>query len=96
MFYKMERYRASQVAFANFNRSYPSSAMKEESWFLEFKSAYLLAINSVEDKKLERIEVAMDAYVTFVDRFPQSSDVKEAEEMFEKLQKLLKESKNIS
>ena len=96
LFYKMDRYRAAQMAFSNFNRSYPSSKMKEETSFLEYKSAFLLASNSVEDKKIDRIEAAMDAYVTFVDRFPSSENLREAESMFEKLQRMQQESKNIS
>ncbi len=96
LFYKMETYRAAQRAFSNFNQSYPSSRYREECYFLEFKSGYLLAINSVEDKKVERIEEAMDAYVTFVDRFPQSKFVKEAEDLYTQLSELLQETKNIS
>ncbi len=96
LFYKMERYRAAQMAFSNFNRKYPASKKKEETWFLELKSAFLLALNSVEDKKLERIEIAIDAYVTFVDRFPNSENLREAETMYEKLQRMQQESKNLS
>lgn len=96
LFYRMESYRAAQTAFANFNRSYPSSRFKEECYYLEFKSGYLLAINSVEDKKLERIEEAMKAYITFVDRFPESKFVREAEGLYEELTELLRETKNVS
>ncbi|MEQ9188702.1 MAG: outer membrane protein assembly factor BamD [Cryomorphaceae bacterium] len=96
LFYRMEKFRAAQRAFANFNQSYPSSRFREEAYFLEFKSGYLLAINSVDDKKVERIEEAMDAYVTFVDRFPGSKDVKEAEQLYSELATLLQRTKKIS
>lgn len=96
LFYRMESFRAAQRSFANFNQNYPGSKFREESFFLEFKSGYLLAVNSVEDKKLERIEEAMDAYVTFVDRFPESKYVKEAEDLYSELQELQREMKNIS
>jgi outer membrane protein assembly factor BamD len=96
LFYRMELYRASQTSFSNFNRSYPGSTFKEEAYFLEYKSGYLLALNSVEDKKLERIEVAMQAYLTFVDRFPNSKMLKEAEGLYEKLGDLLQETKKPS
>ena len=96
LFYKMEMYHASRTAFSNFNRTYPSSKFREECYFLEFKSGYLLALNSVEDKKLERIEVAMNAYLTFVDRFPQSKSLKEAEALYDKLSQLHEEMKQIS
>lgn len=96
LFYRMENYLAAKVAFDNFNQSYPSSKFKEEAWFLEYKSGFLLAANSVEDKKLERIEAAMEAYVNFVDRFPDSKRLKEAEILYEDLQQLLAETKNLS
>jgi hypothetical protein len=50
----------------------------------------------VEEKKLERIEAAMEAYVNFVDRFPESKRLKEAEELYEDLQALLEETKNLT
>ena len=92
----MDTYRAAQRSFANFNQSYPSSRFREETYFLEFKSAYLLSVNSIEDKKLERIEEAMNAYRTFVDRFPESKLVREAEDLYAELQSLLMDSKKIS
>ena len=96
LFFKMENYRAAQVAFDNFNQNYPGSQFKEEAWFLEYKAGYLLAANSVEEKKLERIEAAMEAYINFVDRFPESKRLKEAETHYEDLQALLKEENNVS
>jgi outer membrane protein assembly factor BamD len=96
LFYRMENYLAAQVAFDNFNQNYPSSQFKEEAWFLEYKAGYLLALNSVEEKKMERIEAAMQAYVNFVDRFPESKRIKEAEFLFSELQELQKETKNLS
>ncbi len=96
LFYRMENYRAAQVAFDNFNQSYPSSQFKEEAWYLEYRSGYLLAVNSVEEKKLERIEAAMEAYVNFVDRFPKSKRLKEAEGLYKDLQELLQETKNLT
>lgn len=86
LFFKMENYSASKVAFANFNASYPMSTFREETWYLWFESSYLLAINSVEEKKKERLEAAKEAYITFVDRFQTSKYLKQAEAHFEKIQ----------
>ncbi|MBT3647768.1 MAG: outer membrane protein assembly factor BamD [Flavobacteriales bacterium] len=87
LYYKTSSYRAAQQALSNFNKEYPYSEHKEECWFLEYKAGYLLAFNSVDDKKNERIDQAMKAYVTFVDRFPESKYLREAESMFDSLQK---------
>jgi outer membrane protein assembly factor BamD len=87
LFLRMENYQSAQVAFENFNRSYPASRYREETRFLQYKAAYLLAMNSVETKKLERIDAALDTYVTFVDRFPESEYLREAEEFYDKLRR---------
>lgn len=77
LYYKRERYRAAVVSLGNFNDRYPNSQFKEETWYLWVKASYLLAINSIEEKKEERIEDAIEAYVTFADRFPESRYIKE-------------------
>ncbi|MEX2597544.1 MAG: outer membrane protein assembly factor BamD [Salibacteraceae bacterium] len=96
LFFNMENYQSAQVSFDSFIKEYPASKYREECWFLKLKSGYLLAANSVDDKKLERIELAKEAYVNFVDRFPQSKWLKQAGEMYDALQKLEETTKNIS
>jgi len=89
LYYRMENYRAAVVSFGNFNNRYPNSAFKEETWFLSYKASYLLAVNSIEEKKVERIGDAMKAYVNFADRFPESARMKDAESLYEDLQEKL-------
>jgi outer membrane protein assembly factor BamD len=89
LYYKRERYRAASVAFKNFNDRYPNSRYKEETWFLWYKSTYLLAINSIPDKKIERIEASKEAYTTFADRFPNSKYLKDASDMNSDIEKKL-------
>ncbi|MCO4806804.1 outer membrane protein assembly factor BamD [Salibacteraceae bacterium] len=89
LYYKRETYRAATVSLKNFNDRYPNSRYKEETWFLWFKSSYLLAKNSVTEKKVERIESAIKAYTTFADRFPESKYMKEAVSLDQDLNKTL-------
>lgn len=89
LYYKRERYRAAAVSFKNFNDRYPNSRYKEETWFLWYKSTYLLAVNSVPEKKIERIEASMEAYTTFADRFSASKYLKEAANMNADIEKKL-------
>ena len=53
------------------------------------KSKYLLGINSVEEKKEERLSSALDEYFSFVDEFPESKYRKEADRFYETTAKLL-------
>lgn len=87
LYYRREAYRAATVALKNFNVRYPNSRYSEETWFMWYKSSYLLAVNSIEEKKSERIENALEAYLTFADRFPESGYSREVENLHKDLQK---------
>ncbi len=71
-YYKMRNYQAATVAFTNFNREWPNSRFREDAMFYALRSYHQLAINSVENKKLERLNEAISAYHNFADAFPQS------------------------
>jgi outer membrane protein assembly factor BamD len=80
-------YKAAITAFENLDNDFPASQYKEESYFLHFISSYNLAINSIPTKKLERLDGSIKSYVKFVDSFPQSDFVKEAEATYESVLK---------
>jgi outer membrane protein assembly factor BamD len=46
------------------------------------ESKYLLAIGSVYDKRQERLTSAVDEYFSFIDEFPESKHIKEAEKFY--------------
>lgn len=72
LFFKMEDYRAAVVALRNTLSEFPDVANREEIKFLIVKSSYLLAENSVESKKEQRIEDTFKAITDFTDEYPQS------------------------
>ncbi|GAB5538567.1 MAG: outer membrane protein assembly factor BamD [Salibacteraceae bacterium] len=94
LYYRREAYRAATVALKNFNQRYPNSQYREETWYMWLKASYLLAMNSVEEKKVDRIEMALEAYRTFADRFPDSSYAREAKNLYEDLEKIQSEAQN--
>ena len=47
----------------------------------------MLAEKSVEEKKQDRYESAIDEYKNYIDEFPQGSWIKESERMFAAIQK---------
>jgi outer membrane protein assembly factor BamD len=71
-YYHMRNYQAARVAFKNFNREWPNSKYREDAMYFILKSDYDLAMNSVESKKLERLNEAIKSYHNFADAFPQS------------------------
>lgn len=83
LFYKMEDYKSAVTALNNVISDYPGTQYKEECMFLVLKSSYLYARQSVETKKLERYNAALEAFNAFKEAFPNSRHIKEAEDINE-------------
>jgi outer membrane protein assembly factor BamD len=50
----------------------------------------LLAENSVEDKRIERYQSALDEYYSFMDEFPESEFKREADRIYRATSQVLK------
>lgn len=79
LYYNMGQYRAAALAFTNLTNNYPESAKGEEYKLKTVKAYYKFAKLSIPDKQIERYEKVTEEYQDFVDRFPDSKLVKEAE-----------------
>jgi outer membrane protein assembly factor BamD len=79
LYYKMEDYKSAIVALNNTLKDFSNSKHKEEIWYLLVRSQYLLAVNSIDAKKEERIDTAIDTYQKFITMYPQSQYLKDAE-----------------
>ena len=86
-YYKTERYKAAITSFDNYLSEYLGTKYKEDALFYKFKSAYKLAINSVEYKKAKRLENAVKAQKRYVKYCPKGKYSKEANDLLEKLVK---------
>ncbi len=80
------------MALNNVLKDFPDTDSREELLFLIVKSNYNLAINSVEDKKVEICEETIKSYTKFVDNYPSSKKIKEAEKMYIASEKEVKKS----
>ena len=89
LYYDLNNYKAAVVALSSSLKDFPDTKYREELMYMLLKAKYLLAINSVEEKKHERLSSALDEYFTFVDEYPDSKHRKEAERFFETTSKLL-------
>lgn len=90
LYFNMGQYKASIVALTNSLTDYPETEHREELMFLLLKSSFLLAENSIESKRKERYQAALDEYYSFSTEFPESKYTKEAKQMFAKTDKFLK------
>jgi outer membrane protein assembly factor BamD len=59
---------------------------------MSLKSSYLYALNSIEQKKKERLAQTISLYNNFVSRFPESSYQKDAKNIYDNAQKLINKS----
>ncbi|MDO8998567.1 MAG: outer membrane protein assembly factor BamD [Bacteroidota bacterium] len=88
LYYKVSDWKAAIVSTKNFVKEYPSSAFNEEIYYLMINSYYLLAINSIKAKKEERLDLAIENYIKFVDLYPKSSYLSRTESIYNSCNKL--------
>lgn len=79
---RMRQYKAAIVAMDSFQKNFPDSKYIEESFFLIVQSKFLLAEESVPGKQRERYLDVVQSYKNFVDRYPESKFLKEAERYY--------------
>lgn len=82
LYYDVSDYKASVTAFKNLIKDYPESKYTEEAYFMVLKSQYLLAINSVDSKKRQRLLDTEKYYLKFIDTYTKSSYLKQAESIY--------------
>lgn len=79
LYFRLEEYKSSIVSFRNTLNDYPSTIYKEEILYYIVKANYQYAMKSIDSKKAERYQDAVDAYDEFIAAFPQTKYLKEAE-----------------
>ena len=84
-YYHMRNFQAASVAFKDFMRAYPNSDYREDAMMRILRSDHQLAMNSVERRKVERLEEAIRSYRNFADAYPQGVDRDEADRIHEEL-----------
>jgi len=94
LYYKTQRYKSAVVALKETLTKYPESKYKEDIYFLLVKSNYELAINSIESKKMERLNNTIKSYRTFVAAFPDSKMIGEVKSIHNQTEKAIKEMKS--
>lgn len=95
-YYRVRSYKAAITALQNFAKNFPDSKYLEESEFLVIDSQYRLALQSITIKQKERFQNVVDYYKVFVDKYPNSERLRDAEKMYADSLEQLNRLKNIN
>ena len=89
LYYKMEDYLASRVAFRNVLKDDSENVYREDILYYIAMSSYKYAYLSVPSKQKERYLTFVDDYYNFIGELPESHYKKELEAVYRKAQKAL-------
>lgn len=89
LYYDLEDYKASLVALNNSLLEYPESKHRESIMYMILKSSYMYADRSIQSKKKERYQSAVDDYYSFISEFPESKYMREANRYYKNSAKFL-------
>jgi len=82
-------FRSAVVAINNYQKDFPSSKYNEELAYLRVDAQYNLARLSFAEKQKERYQDVGKYYLSFVDKYPTSKYLRQAEKYYDNTQKEL-------
>jgi outer membrane protein assembly factor BamD len=83
-------YKSSIVALKNSLEEFPNTKHREKLMWYVLNSRFLLAENSIESKKKERYQEAVDEYYSFISEFPKSEYKGDADVIYKSSEKMIK------
>ena len=89
LYYKMEDYLASRVAFRNVLKDDADNIYREDILYLIAMSSYKYAQLSVPEKQRERYLTFIDDYLNFIGELPDSHYRKELDSVYQRAQRAL-------
>lgn len=89
LYYKMEDYRASRVAFRNVLKDDADNVYREDILYYIAMSSYKYADMSVASKKKERYLTFIDDYYNFIGELPESKYRRELDNVYYRVQKAM-------
>lgn len=90
IYYITEDYKAAHYAFKNVLKEDADNQYREDIEYYTALSSYKYAFNSIQEKQKERYMTFTDDYYYFVGEFPDSKHRKELDNLFKKVQPILK------
>ncbi len=82
LYYNLGKFRAAGLSFSDLINTYPESSKGDYYLLMGIKSYFEYAKLSIADKQQERYEKVVSEYFEFIDRYPESELLKEAENYY--------------
>lgn len=95
LFLDIGDYQAAVIAFRNSAKDFPDTKYAEEMDFLIIQAQYLYAKNSLETKQEDRYNEAIEEYNRFVEKYPNSKYLDDANELKKDILNGIEETKKI-
>ena len=89
LYFDLRAYISAVIALRNSLNEFPDTKYREELLFLILKANFLIAQNSVAEKMMDRFQVTVDEYYSFIGEFPDGENVSEANKIYEASMKIL-------
>lgn len=89
LYFKMRNYEAAITTFENILKDFPDSEHQEEIIYYTLESYFNYALNSIQGKKKDRFDKAMESYNVLVMKFPESEFIEDANILVRKTKKEL-------
>ena len=87
--YLGNNYLSAEITAKNALKNYPTNKYQEELNWLILQAKYQQALNSIEEKKMDRARDAEDEYYNFITEYPESKHRNAAERIGKEMKKLL-------
>jgi len=81
-YYKLGRWEAARVAFETFEDEFPDSKYNEQVLYLAIDAEFSYAKESIRAKQKERFQKTIELYERFIDKYPTSELLKDAEDRY--------------
>ncbi len=85
LYHKIMDYQSAIIALNNLLYDYPDTKYREEAKYFQLKSYYQLVKNSIEEKKNQRIKLAIVEFQDFKVKFAKSKYLKEIQSLYSNL-----------
>jgi len=89
--YMGNNYESAVISAQNALKKFPSTKYREELSMLILDAKYQQAVQSVEEKKIERYRSTIDEYYNYINEFPTGKSRKQADRIFNESKKIVKE-----
>jgi outer membrane protein assembly factor BamD len=90
LYYEIGEYEAAIQSFENMLRDFPDTERIEFVRFRILRAAHLFAEKSIYEKRKERYALAVEKYMDFIRKFPNSTYQAEAETIYQDCQEQIK------